>query len=275
MRRINEKREELFKLRADWLKLDGLLKKKGIALVDLEKEQLEIDSSFNTDAANIPKIINERDEFGLPIFKSRNNERVNPVNADKVFGKMSSKSEVKNLEPVSEKGKNCVDAQKGRGGLVPDTVVKDAPIGAVPLGESLNSDKPKSWSQILKDPPIQPASVTLDFIPLPTGESVVSLSEEELNEGAEKLKCCIMGRLTKGKLPFRAVRDTAHSIWEKQGCCSVFQKMKILLFLNFFRSRKRMRSWLEEFGTFIIDQWFLAPGVLMLGQTKYHRCQFG
>lgn len=63
-----EDRCELFKLRKKWQDMECLLKKKGISLAELEKEQIQGDVLFNEGLHDVLRASKGRDEFGLPKF---------------------------------------------------------------------------------------------------------------------------------------------------------------------------------------------------------------
>lgn len=65
---ISIEREELFNMRRKMQVIDTHLKKKGIYLLELEKEQTKGDLRFNAGLNGSARFINGKDEFGLPIL---------------------------------------------------------------------------------------------------------------------------------------------------------------------------------------------------------------
>lgn len=139
------------------------------------------------------------------------------------------------------------------------------------MGDSSNSpvsgDKdgskevlPKSCSQILKEPPAQSHEVSFEYFPLLEGETVVTPFDEELLEGAEKLKCYLMGTFTKGTLPFKDVKNTATRIWKKLVFCVVYQKNETtyVFKFNYVKEKANVLSrgtWYFENMPLVLSSW--------------------
>ena len=181
-----------------------------------------------------------RDEFGLP--------RLNPF-VDKMKGKVDSPPG--NKDGFSKVGEN---------------VVKDVGAQFVEPKEKLQPVlPPKSWSQILKDSPPPVKDVVFQYLPLPEGTCVVTPPDEELQEGIEKLKCCVIGTFTKGTLPLRVVSQVASKIWVNRGLCSV-QKKNDLTFVFKFDSVANKNAilskgtWYFERRPLVISNWGSSVG---------------
>lgn len=203
-----EDRCELFKLRQKWQDLVCFLGKKGISLVEIEKEQIEGDKMFNeglcADLDNGNG--NSRDEFGLPILVkhgtsdnkdfAKDTQGLCTGNVGKMFGIMSGRAEA------------------GTSGT------KNA-LGQVTMEDSTTSNadklkKPSTWAQIVNDAPPQKRA-KFSFVPLPAGLKVVTPPDDVLKKGNDKFKTTIVGKFTKGTVSFSKVKKFAHSMWEKEG----------------------------------------------------------
>ncbi|KAK1384237.1 hypothetical protein POM88_021972 [Heracleum sosnowskyi] len=66
-----EDRNELIALRLKYQEMQRMLEKRGISLVDLEKEALNERVEFNAGLNDASKFISGRDEFGLPVFTNK------------------------------------------------------------------------------------------------------------------------------------------------------------------------------------------------------------
>lgn len=246
-------RAELIALRTKMFELQAYLKKNGLSMERFEKDTLEQTANFNLGFQNPGSFISGRDEFGLPIFSKKSADLNSKPEASGV--KVSSpKGDVKNkgdATNVGGWGENKIDEQGCPGNSKQDN-------------EGAKDSKGVSWSQVVKNPPAG-KSVDFEYIPLPSGSTVVSPPDEELMEGAEKLKCCVLGTFTKGTLPFKAVQNIAALIWKKLGLCSVFQKNEttyVFKFLsvnakNFILSRG---TWYFDSRPLVISTWGTTVG---------------
>ncbi|KAL8100449.1 hypothetical protein AgCh_032638 [Apium graveolens] len=168
-------RVELFNWRSKWQKMNVSLKRRGIYLAELEKEQIEDDSLFNVGLPDNLRIITGRDEYGTPIFQQkkklpqthleRANDAVAVPTANKVF---DSLADTNNNQEDFSKG-NTSGSKDGEGNVIDD---KDGSPG--------KNEGFKSWSQVLKSALAHVNTLILDYCPLPEGKTVVSPPVEVL-----------------------------------------------------------------------------------------------
>ncbi|KAK1350687.1 hypothetical protein POM88_054587 [Heracleum sosnowskyi] len=232
-------REELFALRKKMMVLNSSLKKRGISMVELEKEGLNRDAGFNVGLST--GFINGRDEFGLPVF---NNDT---ETAPKSFaGRPERTTEATSLSP-----KTCRDSMDG---INEGAAGSKSKVGCEdPLNPKLKeSSQPfgsKSWSTIVKEPP--PSEVSFEYVPLEKGSSVISPPDEELLAGNDKFKNCIVGTFSKKAPPYHVVVEFAKNAWSKKGPCLVAQKSSSTFLFNFENSTI-MNSYLSR-GTWYVE----------------------
>lgn len=185
-------RDELYDLRRKFQVLGDLLKKKGISMVDLEKEQIEGDAVFNSGVSDLSKIIDGRDEMGFHIFKDARGNSANLYQED-----------------VNLKRNSTVGESSG---------AKDV------LGNEKSSpDLAKSWSQVVNDKS-ENKKAKFVYMPMPDGLKVVSPPDDVLKKGNDKFKTTIVGKFTRGVVSFTKVNKFAHTMWEKKGLLCVSQK---------------------------------------------------
>lgn len=242
-------RSELFSLRRKMLEVDEFLRKKGISLLDMEKESIRCDNQFNDAINGSARFITGRDEFGLPIF-ANGEPKVKPVHH--VFDKVAS--------PVRDSRKG--DKVGISGAKDANGVERDSEDQFPPLPSSKNTKercvedvglpplKPL-WSKVVSDPSPTKRAVSFDYCPRPEGTSVVSPPVEVLKEGNDKFKFCIVGTFSKGTKPFNTVVGFARTAWEKRGLLNVFQKDSHV-FLFKFCSEETMNKALAQ-GTWYIE----------------------
>lgn len=242
-------REELFKIRAQWQRLDGLLKKKGISLVDLEKEQIVTDSRFNIDAPDMSRIMSGRDEFGLPSFKPLSNEA--PAKQESI----PAKENIVDLKGILKKTLNF-DSKASVSGAKDETgTEKEAGIGA----ESAN--KAKSWANVVKEEP----RVKFDYYPVDSNSGIVEPPLEVLQRGNDKFKNCVVGTFTKGTQPLRKVIEFVDNFWKRKGLENVYQKDASTFVFKFaengcknaFLSRG---TWYVGQRPMVVTAWGVKPG---------------
>ncbi|KAK1351843.1 hypothetical protein POM88_053941 [Heracleum sosnowskyi] len=200
-------RNELISLRLKYQEMQRLLAKKGISLVDLEKEALNERVEFNSGIADATKFISGRDEFGLPVFTK------------------ASVSGVKDARNVFEDLSDSVHiALEGHN---QDNVALRTPknVSIEEIEGAGFAEPPKaSWSQVVKKAPVPNNNLSFDYVPMPPGVKIVSPPDEVLRKGNEKLKSSIVGTFTRGAPPFSKVAAFAHSIWDNKGLIHISQK---------------------------------------------------
>lgn len=155
--------DELIKLRGKWQAMVSLLKKRGISLVDLEKEQIEGEGRFNTGGTNYSEILVGRDDFGLPTHNKKN---YSPV---KGRGVGETPNEAKMFDKRSEQGKTTMSNDNpgiGVSGVKDDLGKEKAEKaeGYQPLREGMK----KSWANVLKDDNVklEDNKVKFDYFPV-------------------------------------------------------------------------------------------------------------
>ncbi|KAK1351501.1 hypothetical protein POM88_054286 [Heracleum sosnowskyi] len=177
-------REELFALRRKLMEIDTALKKKGLSMVDLEKEELLSEARSNSGLSS--RFIQGRDEYGLPIFSNS----AGTSDASKVF------------VDLSERNKNCIGGEPSR---------------TIEGKSSENLERVKASV-------LDGQGTKLEDAKGAAGSTIVSPPDEVLMKGNEKLKFCIVGSLTKGVLSYSRICKFAHGAWDKYGLVHVAQK---------------------------------------------------
>ncbi|KAK1372474.1 hypothetical protein POM88_028667 [Heracleum sosnowskyi] len=230
-------RNELISLRLKYQEMQRMLAKKGISLVDLEKEALIERVEFNSGIADVSKFISGRDEFGLPKFTKASVSGVKDVR--NVFEDLSDSVHIV-LEGQNQD--NSSDALRA-----PKNVSAEEIAGAV------FAEPPKAtWSQVVKKAPVPTNNLSFDYVPMPPGVKVVSPPNEVLRKGNEKLKSSIVGTFTRGAPPFSKVAAFAHSIWDNKGLIHISQKDP-RTYISKFNTVANMNSALSK-GTWYLEK---------------------
>ncbi|KAK1384884.1 hypothetical protein POM88_022619 [Heracleum sosnowskyi] len=226
-----DERNELITLRRKMMDLNALLKRKGLSLAELEKECHRADADFNGGLSDPARFIVGRDEYGLPIFKQKEETG---CDARKVF---------------VESPKNDVVVGEGVSGVKDSHGQESVPLEVI---ESPVANKPHSWSQVLRSAPPTCKDLKFEYLPMPLGVDVLTPPDEVLREGNEKFRNCIVGTFSRMALSYTRVVEFAKATWEKGGLIHVSQKNSHV-FIFKFASATQMNNALSR-GTWYIDQ---------------------
>ncbi|KAK1356383.1 hypothetical protein POM88_049639 [Heracleum sosnowskyi] len=218
-----EDRNELIALRLKFQEMQRMLEKRGISLVDLEKEALNERVEFNAGLNDASKFISGRDEFGLPVFT--NKQGLAPKVDAETSGVKDSKGQEK-IEDISQ------------GGL--KSILKKPKIAANFSGDNGSIEKEdgqnagNSWAKVVRGPPPVANIIKFEYIPFPKGVTVVCPPDDVLQQGLDKFKNCVVGTFTKSHPPFKLVHDHALKSWSKFGLLDVFQKDSNVFIFKFY-----------------------------------------
>lgn len=242
----SQEREELALLKRKWLDMEFCLQKRGISLVELEKERIEGEARFNAGLCSDKIRVNDRNEFGLPIFDRGNvsgvkdsqgkEKRDDAKTADEVFVDLTEQE--KQGAAVKECAGVGVSGVKNNKG--------------VPASEENKVKNASTWSQVVKNIPTRSNLLKFDYVPLPQGQTVVSPPVEVLRKGNEKFKDCVVGSFSKIAMSYGRVSAFAHKAWKKRGLLSVSQKDNST-FIFKFASEVGMNEVLAQ-GTWYLDK---------------------
>ncbi|KAK1360677.1 hypothetical protein POM88_045151 [Heracleum sosnowskyi] len=247
-------REELFALRKKMMVLTSTLQKRGISLVELEKEGINRDAGFNVGLST--GFINGRDEFGLPVF-TNDTEKASIAFAERPERTAEAAS-------ISTKArKDSMDGINKGAAVSKSKVGCEDPLNPI-LIESSQPFGSKSWSNIVKEPP--PSEVSFEYVPLEEGSNVISPPDEELLAGNEKFKNCIVGTFSKKAPPYHVVAAFAKNVWSKKGPCLVAQKSSSTFLFNFENSTT-MNSFLSRGTWYVEDSYWTAKGLSRLASV--------
>ncbi|KAK1384250.1 hypothetical protein POM88_021985 [Heracleum sosnowskyi] len=197
--------------------MQRMLAKKGISLVELEKEALNERVEFNSGISDSSKFINGRDEFGLPVFTKQN---VNCTEAVGVSGVKDAHNVLEDLSDsvhVTNEGK--IHGSSPGASVVPRNALEELNV----VVEATEPSK-ATRSQVVKQATSPINNLSFDYVPMPPGVKIVSPPEEVLRQGNNKFKTCIVGPFTRGAPPFSKVAAFAHNVWDKKGLVHISQK---------------------------------------------------
>lgn len=230
LRSSKHEREELFRARKKLMDVLKFLRFKGFSEEEIYKELY--DSGNTKMSTKMPN----RDDFGLPKDANKMKESIChkeefPTHAHKVGDKFPP-----NVSNVS--GPSGVKDNLGH-----EKSEKSGPQ---------SSSQTKSWSQVVKEATPVAVNFDLTYVPPVDGESVICPPDEVLKEGNDKLKTSIVGRFTKGVVPYNKVVDFANKLWKNRGLISVGQKDN-RTFLFKFNSISSMNLALAK-GTWYIER---------------------
>ncbi|KAK1369731.1 hypothetical protein POM88_035823 [Heracleum sosnowskyi] len=212
-----EERNELIALRLKYQEMQRMLAKKGISLVELEKEALNERVEFNSGLSDSSKFINGRDEFGLPVFSKQKIDHTEALGVSGVKDAHNVLEDLSDSVHVTHKAKNLDSSPDAR------VVHRNALEEKNEVAETADSPK-ATWSQVVKQAPSHINNLSFDYVPRPPGVKIVSPPEEVLRQGNNKFKTCIVGTFTRGAPPFSRVVAFAHNVWDKKGLVHISQK---------------------------------------------------
>ncbi|KAK1365725.1 hypothetical protein POM88_041286 [Heracleum sosnowskyi] len=179
------------------MELQKYMVRNGLSMTDFEKKTMEEDVAFNVEKTKVipAKVVDN--------FPERNGAGVSGL----------KNSEGKESSTNSQKASEHEESQ-----------------GAGSKCNSYPVNVGKSWSNIVNDSP--PTTVTFEYVPLLEGNTI-SPPDEDVLEGNENFKYCVVGTFTKKAPLFHVVSSIASSMWDKKGLSSVAQKTSFIYLFKF------------------------------------------
>ena len=232
LRSSKQEREALIVMRSKLQDVLCFLRKKGFS-------EAQIYDELATEGL-VKKPV-ERNEFGLPFNSSKQG---GSDEARMMFVDMPGNGS----NPFIDKMKNKIDDDCPESRKDPKS--PDVASGKSSENAQVPKEKP-SWSSVVQNGGTE-ETLTFDYCPMPAGTTVITPSAEILKKGFEKFKLCLVGKFSKGTLPFSKVLDIAKKSWDSRGLSQVSQKDSHTFHFK-FRSEVEMNSVLSR-GTWYFER---------------------
>lgn len=226
--------------------MQRFIENKGFSMADFDLYNIKKSDAFNSGSVQVRRIIQGRDEFGLPKGRVDTRAAPNPF-IDKLKEKLvDSKQPLESKHPQEEN--TGADYKKDKS--------KE--------NDCKKSEEEKTWASMLKNDATAPK---FTYVPSAKGVNVVQPSDEVLKKGNEKYRTCVVGTFTKGTNTYKTVSEFAFKIWGPRGLLNVFKKDPNT-FVFKFKNENGMLAALSK-GTWYINRrpmvvtaWGITPGVV-------------